>query len=481
MNSIEIMKSIRAYWKLDALQECNDTYFYSYEDVNAILSGEKCYAIGRKGMGKTAICQHIVNTKVHNHFADKLSFKNFPFNDLYALQNNEYTPQSQYISLWKYLIYSTVCKLMSTNENIDNDIKTTLLQLYPKNDFKQLSRKIKEWTGLEFGVNILGYGGNVKVEREEKENNQVSWIEKIDILEDIIFQFCDEARYYIIFDELDEDYNNIYDKNNQQYEFLLTGLFKAVQDIRNTFRNTKLNIMPIVFLRNDIYARLNDADKNKWSDFKIDLDWDIHQLKQLIAFRISKDAKDETLLHDFDKAWHAIFTRDKIAYGDRQQKQISTFDFISNSTHLRPRDFIKYIQACCKLSIEKKEDHITNATVREVDREFSNYLKNELRDEVYPILPEIDEVFNILSNMRKQLIKPSEFVSAYQSKIGNDLKVNLNVEKVLEILFDFSIIGNQHKSRENRFFFKYLQTNMTYNRKEVIVIHRGLLKSLQIF
>ena len=483
MDSRSTMKSICNNWKLDALQESNDVYFFNYDEVNAILNNEKCYVIGRKGAGKTAICQHITSVKAHDKFADKLSFKNFPFNELYTLQNNQYTSQSQYISLWKYLIYSTICKLMSTNENIDSKIRNLLLQLYPRNDIKQLPRKVKEWTSLEFGANVLGNGGTIKVDRENVDSNKpLTWIEKINVLEDIIGQYCDESKYYVVFDELDEDYRTIYDNNGiKQYESLLTGLFKAVQDVRNTFRASSLHIMPIVFLRDDIYARLNDADKNKWSDFKIDLDWNTHKIKRLISFRIAKDAKEQSLATDFKAAWNSIFEFGKIKYGDHQQKEATKFDYICNSTQMRPRDFIKYISACCKLSLEKGDQYITNQTIRDVDREFSNYLKSEITDEIYPILPEIESIFKILANMRKQLFRPEEFISCYNKEVKKGAISNNNVDFVLDILFNFSIIGNQHKSQGHRNFFRYLQTNMRYNSEETIVIHRGLLKALQIF
>lgn len=480
--SRDIMKSIRDNWKLDALQECNDKYFYSFDDVNSILSNDKCYVIGRKGMGKTAMCQHVLHAKSYNHFAEKLSFKNFPFNELYALQDNEYTAQSQYISLWKYLIYSSVCKMMSTNENIEESTREVLLQLYPKNSANQLSRKIKEWTSLEFGLDVLGSGGNFKVERDIQEKKTLTWIEKIDLLEDIICNYCDESKYYIIFDELDEDYTDVYNQNNiKQYDFLLTGLFKAVQDVKTTFRDTKLNIMPIVFLRDDIYTRLNDADKNKWSDFKIDLDWNTYRIKQLLAFRISKDAEEPSLSSNFKEAWNTIFEYGQISYGGNQGKLATKFDFICNSTYLRPRDFIKYIQACCKLSLEKGEKYISNETIKNVDREFSNYFLSEICDEIYPILPDIKEIFNILSNIRKQLIKPSEFMTVFCNKVDDGTIKENNAQKVLKILFDFSIIGNQHVTLKSVMFFRYLHTNMTYNPQESIVIHRGLLKALQIF
>lgn len=200
----ETIKRIAANWKLDARFEDN-RYFYNYNEVDQILNNNKCYVIGRKGAGKTAICEHILKTSGYDFFSEKLGFKNFPFNELYGLTNGKYTQPNQYITIWKYLIYSTVCRLMVGNEGIDGEVRGMLEKLYPKNDLKQLARRISEWTSAEFGATVLGTGGSVKVARQVSEN-AIPWIEKTDILEDIIINHCDKSKYYIVFDELDEDY-----------------------------------------------------------------------------------------------------------------------------------------------------------------------------------------------------------------------------------------------------------------------------------
>lgn len=140
----ETIKKIADNWKLDARFEDSNKYFYNYNEVGLILDDKKCYVIGRKGSGKTAICEHILKTKEFNLFSEKLGFKNFPFNELYGLGNGKYTQPNQYITIWKYLIYSTVCRLMVSNENIDASVREMLEKLYPKNDLKQLARRISE-------------------------------------------------------------------------------------------------------------------------------------------------------------------------------------------------------------------------------------------------------------------------------------------------------------------------------------------------
>ncbi len=477
-DSYEIIKNISKNWKLEAKLEDNK-YFYNLSEAKQILDGEKLFIIGRKGSGKSAICEYIVNQKQHNIFSKKLSFKNFPFNDLYHLENiQSYTEPNQYITMWKYLIYSTICHLMVSNENIDSHMRNELEKLYPKNAPESLARTINTWTSAEFGANILGQGGTIKVGRDVKINYS-SWIDRVNILEDIISTYCDNAEYFIVFDELDEDYRVIKEEgSHKNYTNLLTSLFKAVQDVKSNLQEK--NIFPIVFLRDDIYALIKDSDKNKWRDYKLDIEWNQKKLKDLLSFRISQDTLNITETLSFQDVWKNIFTDEVFGVGNKAKKKIKSFEFISNSTQLRPRDYIHFIRVCAEETISRGRNKIQADTVKYADREFSNYLKDEIVDEIYPILPDIDIILQIITNIRKPIFSVDEFKNEYQTYIQSKTLNENNIDFVLNTLFNFSIIGNQHKRQENIFYFKYLQTNMNFNKNEAIVLHRGLLKALRI-
>jgi cold shock CspA family protein len=64
-----------ANWKLEAKLEDNRRYFYNTADVSLLNSGAKCFIIGRKGTGKTAIREHLTQLKAPRRFAEKLTFK----------------------------------------------------------------------------------------------------------------------------------------------------------------------------------------------------------------------------------------------------------------------------------------------------------------------------------------------------------------------------------------------------------------------
>lgn len=474
--SRELVKEV-ARWKLEAKNEDNDRYFFHVRETTTIEDGDRCYVIGRKGSGKTAISEYLSRITTPNTFSEKLTFKNFPFNELYTLKNTGYTNPNQYITLWKYVIYSTICKLMSKNENITPEIKKDLEKIYGM-DTMTLDRRLSKWVGKEFSVSLFGL--SIKVSRDPDKASDLSWIERVSVLEDVILKYIDNSRYFVIFDELDEDYRNIIQQaQHDQYTALVTSLFKAVQDIKSIFRDRdRYHVLPIVFLRDDIYEIIQDADKNKWNDFKIELNWDEDKIKKLVAFRISR-ALDPTKGKEltFHKAWDKLLGKQRMHVGTNKKTEIDSFDFVARSTYLRPRDFVKYLQACAEAASES-DGVIRRRTIRDVDTAFSNYLKDELRDELFAILPDISIIFDVISQIGKWNFTHSEFERAYKEQFDRGNLSQKDVGFVLQVLFLFSVIGNAR--RHDYYVFRYKHRDARINFSTRIVVHRGLFKSLQI-
>ncbi|MDH1622502.1 cold shock domain-containing protein [Pseudomonas chengduensis] len=463
-------------WKREAKSEDNTRYFWHVREVDQISQGEKCFVIGRKGSGKTAICEHFSALSSHDVFSEKLSFKNFPFNELYDHKNAKYTKPNQFITIWKYLIYSSICRLMLKDNSVDLEIREQLSKIY--DDKAPLSRRIGRWVSKDFGFSLFGL--SLKITRSEDTHEPTNWIKNVDYLEDLLLNHVSESKYYILFDELDEDYRDIVaEEQFEQYTALITSLFKAVQDIRSIFGGGGAKILPIVFLRDDIYDLVKDSDKNKWGDFRVDLNWDVEKIKRLIAFRISRaiDQDCKNIL-PFDAAWGRVFGARRIGVGsNRQKSKISTFEFICRSTLIRPRDFVLYLQNCAQHAIESNVQ-IGPTVVRYVDKAFSNYLRQELTDELFAILPDISNTFDTISQLRKWNFSIPEFEQAYQQRVEQGFIQERNVKFVLQILFLFSVIGNS--PRGGRYVFRYQNREARLNYNERVVVHRGLFKALQI-
>lgn len=465
-------------WKLEAKLEDNARYFFHVNEVKKIEEGKRSFVIGRKGCGKTAISEYLCRRRTYNTFSVKLSFKNFPFNELYELKDTGYSGPHQYITLWKFLIYSHICQLMAQNEAIEPLIRERLYSAYIENQAPTLPRKINKWLDRDFGGEIFGVGLNIGGV-PESEQRRASLIDRVNKLEDVILASIDDAKYLVVFDELDEDYRNITEGHQyQQYTALLTGLFKAVQDVRSVFSTSKL--YPIVFLRDDIYEIVNDSDKTKWNDLMIPLDWNEERIKELIAFRISRAINPSGPVLQFNEAWHRLFFKTSVKIGNRGRKSVHSFDFIARSTHLRPRDFIQYLKSCCEEEIRRNHNmtKISPQVLKKVDESFSKYFKSELVDEIHSVIPDISNVMDVISQIRKWSFSVKEFIDAYNRQLKRSNLSERDPTFILKVLFVFSVVGNHQKSGVQ--IFRYQHHDASFSFDEPIIVHRGLLKSLQI-
>jgi Cdc6-like AAA superfamily ATPase len=465
-------------WKLEAKLESSKRYFYHTRVVDRLSKGKKSYVIGRKGTGKTAISQYLASSAGEGEFAQKLSFKNFPFNTLYELEDSGFTSPNQYITLWKYLIYSSICKMLSRNKSVDLGSRQKLQKLFNDDLESAFPSAVAKWTGLNFDIKILGNGIGVGANKNSSGDRKIEISERVEILEKFIFGLVGSDKYLILFDELDEDYKDIIEPEKyDKYTELLTSLFKAVQDVRSRFRDRK--VYPIVFLRDDIYDILQDPDKNKWTDFKVELDWNRESIKNMLAFRISRAIDENSEPKSFESVWKEVFDKGQVRYGDRASKSMPIFEYITRSTQNRPRDYIRYIQVCASQALEEGREKITPQIVKKEGKSFSNYLKTEIEDEIHGAIPEIKRILNLFTKLRKQTLSIGEFRELYESEVASGNIPKRDYQFVLEILFMFSVIGNAPKQKTHQ-VFRYKDKEARLNMNENIIVHRGLFRALQI-
>ncbi|RYX80079.1 hypothetical protein EON83_30165 [bacterium] len=464
-------------WKLEAGEEDNDRYFYHINEVDAVRRGDRNFVIGRKGSGKTAIAENISLLADYNIFVRRLSFKNFPFNELYKHKDAKFT-SSQYITFWKYVILSAVCEMMSKNENLDAEATLTLRKVFDLDFDTALSKSINRITSQSGGLTILRSGVNGAYTKTYYEN-ETPWIARVESLEELIKDYVDDSTYYILFDELDEDYKDVLDVDRRsQYFELLGSLFKAVMDLRRKF-GREIKIRPVVFIRDDIYELIDDPDSNKWGDLAVQLQWTQAALQQLAAFRISKAIDPQGDILSFSDAVNALFVSPEVTTGGRGiVKRRPVFKHILDRSLMRPRDVIAYLREVASQTLASGRTRANKDNMRDAEAAYSRHLSRELINEMHSVVPHIRDVFDILSDIRKQTVTLEEFSERYDQlkNIHSDLP---SFETTCRFLFHFSAIGNQ-PSQKSTEVFKYRQPGARMNFNESIIIHRGLLKALQI-
>jgi energy-coupling factor transporter ATP-binding protein EcfA2 len=463
-------------WRLDAAEEDNARYFYPVNGIATLTSGENSYVIGRKGSGKTAVAEHIRGLVDSNTFVQSLSFKNFPFNELYKLTDTGYSSPSQYTTIWKYIIYSAVCAMMAQNEAIDGAVSSVLKSHFDVDFGRALANTITKLTDRSGGFKIIGSGVDVSQKSIVIEND-TPWDKRVTALEDCVVNYLDGSTYYILFDELDEDYKDVLEvSTSKQYFDLLIGLFKAVADVKRTL-GSRVAVYPVVFLREDIYDLLRDNDKNKWMDSALTLNWSEGQLQQLVAFRLARSADESADSFNFQSVFQKLFTNDSTRAGGLRTKK-HVFKYITLRTLLRPRDYISYIRECARYTLENGWSRLSPQSFSDVNKRYSRRFREEFVDEIQGAIPYINSVFDELSMQRKQIFRFTEFENNY-NKAFSKSSGYVSFDVVCKVLFHYSAIGNQPSQHSAR-IFKYLQPQARINYKEKAIIHAGLLQSLQI-
>ena len=223
------------------------------------------------------------------------------------------------------------------------------------------------------------------------------------------------------------------------------------------------------------------GSKNIENDFK-NLVAEYPKVLKCIAYRISKTTNnhDSTINANFDYEFAKIFNPRVIYFGNKKSKAISVFSYIARSTQWRPRDFIKYIKICAEEACSMGMKYATNEIVKSADAKFSDYLKQEIIDEIFPVLPEINKILSLFSSIRKQSFNPSIFIEEYNKEIEKGNIKKISAENVLGTLFNYNVIGNI-PSMKGQVLYKYAFKDARFNLNENIIVHRGLYKALQIF
>lgn len=471
-----VLKEI-SRWSIEAKDEDTEKYFYYFDDIKALEEGYKNYVIGRKGTGKTAIAEFLHQKDDYNRFSSLLSFKNFPFNFLYEYEDKDYNRPNQYITIWTYVIYHHICSLMAKNEAITSKCPTEFRSHFTSDVHGALSRSLKKITSSSYNLSFLGTGGGFESTGELQKFDLVKGTET---LREFVINNIDESEYYIIFDELDEDYRDILSPDRKDGYFeLLISLFKACQIVRSDFARHHSRVRPIVFLRNDIFDLCRDVDKNKWLDRAVRLDWDVARLRNLVNFRLSR-AIDPTINDAKSNVWSDVFSVTTTRHGHMDRHKVDAFSYLTSRTFLRPRDIISFIRECARIADSRGKDRVGNEEIKEAAKAHSSYLRREVIDEMFPVLDDISEVMGVLSKMRKQIFTRKEFNDRYR-EYANQNKAHrtvLSEGRILQLLYHFNVIGNITKG--NHRVFSYDSEAKILNMDEHFCVHNGLIHSLDI-
>jgi len=465
-----------AQWQIEATNEDPHRYFFHTKDFEKITSGSMSFVIGRKGSGKTAIAERLAQRN-HSSFSRKLSFRDFPFGLLYSRPDDSYSHPHQYITIWRYVIYRYICSMMVENQDVARNFSESICKKFQIDITDALDLTVERITGSELNASFLGVSGS---KRKNTESVPISLSEANKALSDFIWSNVDDCPYFVLFDELDEDYGRVLEKERrEEYFSLIVGLFQAIELISAESKRHGRKVMPIAFLRDDIFELCPSQDRNKWLDKATYLTWTSTQLRNLLNFRLYRAANPHARVAKPGEGWPLVFDVVETRFGTKRKKKKNTFDYLLDHTFARPRDIVHIVRESARQSIDMGLERINNAAITAADLEHSRYMKREVQAEFLPIMEENDFVFEAISVMGKQLFRYNELKERLAMTFNSHgYKCPLTDAQVVRMLYRFNVIGNEESGRR---FFLYNSSSRSVDLEGNLCVHRGLLKALDVY
>lgn len=482
MSKLEAVRN----WRLEARQEDSPLIFFR-NDFERITDGHIHYVLGRKGTGKSAISRYIENIHRDNFYATVKTLEDFPYAENYRLTDDSFENPYRYISVWKYYIYCALCTLLSKDESISPKIRKYLKKHINASD------PISKWTSIKVSLNVFNIGGGEFELSRDIFDPKVPIGRRVALFEESLALVKTNSEFFILFDQLDEGFSEIVlEKRRQPFIELVTGLLKSVSSVTSFGKSIGIKIVPIVFLRNDIFDLVTDPNKSKWFSQSIDLTWSNDDIRRLLIHRINHSDNEQLISNDdsWTTTWRQIFHPHQVKTFNRRKNQ-SIFSFISKQTLNRPRDFVFYISKCAEIAISRDNIKITGPIVRNSAYPFfSDWLLEDLIGEIVPLIPDIHFVVNVLRNVGKRVFTIDEFENSWeklqkshdsvfalaQGPQDYGISGKSKITYILNILFWYGIIGNL---TENGILMSRIRKSKAiFHPNQRIIVHHGLCRTL---
>lgn len=461
--------------------------FQDHPAYLAAKNNKKFLILGRKGSGKTAIFKRFLTERSAHEFAYGHSFDDYPWQH-HDLQAQTGVPEERrYFHSWKYLTLMGLAKILLnvdqsqpwSDDSFDSvqALEDFVVDSYGTRDpdVRQLFSPDKE---LRFkGTFKLPFvevsGERVRIKDLPPHIQEVNRV----IQEHILRALNPDNSYYICFDQLDLGFA----KSDAPYSQRLIGLILAARDLFLSARERGKKLNVVIFLRDDIYQDLQFEDKNKVTEnFSELVEWGESggglTLKRLMESRFSRVLSDNSHPHI---TWDMVFDENR-EMPSRQTK----YKHICDRTFLRPRDIIKF---CNEVLKQYKNPHFQtgsqfdNQVIHEARSGYSDYLLNELDDEIAKHVPQYKEYLEVvkeLGSVQFSLDNFSETWSRRASLTGVDPVFALGQ------LFEFSVVGYLKpggRGGGSEYVWRYRDPRARFNSSsEVFRVHPGFKEALDL-
>ncbi|GEM_PF-4775166 len=367
-------------------------YFLETDSYEHACSGKKLFIIGRKGSGKSAICQQLRRNLPRD--TKTVIFLSPEEDDQFRLQSKLAIIDRTSISppeldfhfryIWRTILKCELARLIANNPAIPsgknvNKIRDFVKEFYQLDRRRGVSRLVS--TLIDFLDHLTINIGMISLEKADKRQDmEISNIKQnVDALDqnvvEIIHNYYPKG-IYILADNLDEFWDN-----SKSSLVFFRGLISAVVDIAEP----RHSVFPIFFISTDVLMQVAPTYRNidKIHQYEEKIKWKRNELIELISKRIQAylpnlSSKDPV------EVWNEVFTR-KVGVS-------KSFKYILDRTLLRPRDILQFCRLAAEKASHRGSNKIEDRDIKSAEYTYSDWKAIDLQAEHYYSLPFLKEI-----------------------------------------------------------------------------------------
>jgi hypothetical protein len=387
-------------------------------------SRSKCFFVGRRGTGKTAITYYLTSISKWAFQLHPQSIK--PLNVPRSAEEYRDTRQKPFKSILssfrRALVDEAVSQWNRKGQASFSSLPADLTRernFIEDHDFDQRFIKF-----LEDTLSALNSG------------NEKEWLKQINRTKDICnavekFAELHKLQAQILIDRIDD----VWDGSDNAVVFLMALMHACVEQ----GSNTEL-IRPLLFLRENIFERVRQID-NEFARLEtcvVSLDWTRELLLELIERRLN--VPFNTKLPLGGATWDYFFE----AFDGQSSSQM-----VLNYCQERPRDLLTY----CSFAIEAAQGHLhqkaTIEDLQEARRRFSDSRLKDLGDEYSENYPQLQLVLSRFYGLGNEFSLSG--IAAFVQKLlvdhdiqrycGSWLNYFMAPERFMELLYNIGFVG----------------------------------------
>lgn len=412
------------------------SYFVNTGQAIQALQGHARLVIGRKGSGKTAIFYDVRMTEGPGFDRLVLDLKpeGHQFMRLGEFISTRMPPGLQeytMVAFWTYILLTEIVRRVLDDDRRYSIRDPRRLERYKK--LEDLYRKHDPGEESDFSQRLLRQvdriTGQLEALPDDKMGEQLTRViysGDVRALTDGVTEYLEDKKsVWLLLDNIDKGWPL---QGATDADILIVrSLLDATRKLQQMIEARGVNFKCLVFLRSDIYERLQAAVPDKGKDTVIRLEWEDPAVFETIIARRIEASTD--LVGSFEEMWPQICAP---LVGAQ-----NSFGYILDRTLMRPRDLLQFLHRALDTAINRGHSRITEEDLLQAE---SGYSEDMLLATAYEISDTNSDLADVLYAFQgAPSVMSREDGLLYLAVAGIDLEDRAN--EILRLLVWYGFLG----------------------------------------